>query len=196
MASDCSIIDTKNRRKCKACGLYLNQLPVLDKRKSSSVFWVGLSSVLITEENYRIPLSPITKSGALIQRIEDPYRKDISFYKTNVVKCLPLSNDKIRYPLKHEMEKCYPNLVDEIDTLKPKTIFLLGKQVAQFVLYKHSITSFYLNAHFHYESFIIEGINYVPIHHPSFILVYRRSYIDHYVNGISTFFNKIPVNNV
>jgi DNA polymerase len=196
MASDCSIIDTKNRRKCKACGLYLNQLPVLDKRKSSSVFWVGLSSVLITEENYRIPLSPITKSGALIQRIEDPYLKDISFYKTNVVKCLPLSNDKIRYPLKHEMEKCYPNLVDEIDTLKPKTIFLLGKQVAQFVLYKHSITSFYLNEHFHYESFVIEGINYVPIHHPSFILVYRRSFIDHYVNGISTFFNKIPVTNV
>ena len=97
-------IDT-GRRRCKACGLYLNQLPVLDKGKKSNVFWVGLSSVLITDEDEKIPLSPFTKTGALISQIEDPFRNDISFYKTNVVKCLPLMNNKIRYPLKHEMEK-------------------------------------------------------------------------------------------
>ena len=106
-----------NRRRCKACGLYLNQPPVLDKSKRSNVFWVGLSSVLITDEDEKMPLSPFTKTGALISQIEEPFRNDISFYKTNVVKCLPLINDKIRYPLKHEMEKCYPNLVDEIEFL-------------------------------------------------------------------------------
>jgi uracil-DNA glycosylase len=43
-------------------------------------------------------------------------------------------NDKIRYPLKHEMEKCYPNLVNEIAIVNPSAIFLLGKLVAPFPL--------------------------------------------------------------
>ena len=46
-------IDT-DRRRCNACGLYLNQLPVLDKSKRSNVFWVGLSSVLITDEDEKV----------------------------------------------------------------------------------------------------------------------------------------------
>lgn len=170
MLTDNSIIDTKNRRKCKACGLYLNQLPVSDERKASGIFWVGLSSVLITDEDEKTPLSLFTRSGALISKIEEPYLDDISFYKTNVVKCVPLSENKIRYPLKHEMEKCFPNLTDEIEELKPKTIFLLGKQVAKFVLEKNSIYNFSLDEQFNYDSFIINDISYVPVHHPSFIL--------------------------
>jgi uracil-DNA glycosylase len=189
-------IDTSTRKRCKACGLYLNQYPIIDKQKKSSVFWVGLSSVLISEDDEKIPLSPYTKSGSLISKIEEPFLNDISFYKTNVVKCLPLLNNKIRYPLKHEMEKCYPNLLDEIETLKPKTIFLLGKQVAQFVLEKHSITSFLFNEQFNYEPFIINDISYVPVHHPSFILVYRRKYIDNYILGITSLFQEALALNV
>ncbi|MGV8137072.1 MAG: uracil-DNA glycosylase family protein [Mangrovibacterium sp.] len=185
-------IDT-DRRRCKACGLYLNQLPVLDKGKRSNVFWVGLSSVLITDEDEKIPLSPFTKTGALISQIEEPFRNDISFYKTNVVKCLPLMNNKIRYPLKHEMEKCYPNLVDEIAILNPSVIFLLGKEVAQFVLGKQRYNSFSLDDDFNYQSFNIDGILYVPVHHPSFILVYRRKFIDKYMSAVSTFFQELPV---
>lgn len=191
--SNNDIIDTRNRRICKACGLYLNQLPVLDERKSSNIFWVGLSSVLITEEDEKIPLSKHTRSGALIGKIEEPFLDDITFYKTNVVKCLPLLNDKIRYPLKHEMEKCFPNLVDEIEALKPAIIFLLGKQVAQFVLGKHSYNSFTLNDDFKYESYLINDIVYIPVHHPSYILVYKRKFIENYINGISSFFKKIQV---
>lgn len=191
--SDGNITIDTNRRKCKTCGLYLNQLPILDKYKKASVFWVGLSSVLITDEEEKIPLSPHTKSGALIRQIENPYRDEISFYKTNVVKCLPLNNNKIRYPLKHEMEKCYPNLVDEIEILKPSIIFLLGKQVAQFVLGKHSHNSFSLDENFNYQSFIIDDIIYVPVHHPSFILVYRRKFIENYISGISSFFQELMV---
>ena len=77
-----SLIDTSRRKKCKACGLYLNQLPVLDKQKKSNIFWVGLSSVLITEEEKIQPLSPYTRSGALINEIERSFTDDISFYKT------------------------------------------------------------------------------------------------------------------
>jgi len=192
MTTDESIIDTKNRKKCKACGLYLNQLPVSDNRKESSIFWVGLSSVLIADESDKIPLSANTRSGALISRIEEPFKENISFYKTNVVKCLPLTNNKIRYPLKHEMEKCFPNLIDEIEALKPKIIFLLGKQVAKFVLEQNSINTFSLDDQFDYSSFLINDITFVPVHHPSFILVYRRKLIDNYIGGITSHFHKTP----
>lgn len=186
-----SFIDIKKRRICKACGLYLNQLPVLDKQKKSNIFWVGLSSVLISDEDNKQPLAPNTKSGALINSIEKPFEDEISFYKTNVVKCLPLADNKIRYPLKHEMEKCYPNLVDEILALKPSIIFLLGKQVANFVLIKHSRKITNLSDDFNYEFIEINDILYVPVHHPSFILVYRRKLIENYKNGITKFFEEI-----
>ncbi len=91
------------------------------------------------------------------------------------------------------MEKCYPNLADEIEILKPSIIFLLGKQVAQFVLGKHSHNSFSLDENFNYQSFIIDEIIYVPVHHPSFILIYRRKFIENYINGISSFFQELMV---
>lgn len=189
-------INPINRRKCKACGLYLNQLPVLDEWKSSSVFWVGLSSVLITENNNRSPLSPDTKSGALINKIEAAFINDISFYKTNLVKCLPLSLNKIRYPSKMEMEKCYPNLTEEIEILKPKIIFLLGKQVAKFVLEKNAIKTSTLDDGFKYNSFIVNNICFVPIHHPSYILVYRRKFVESYITGITSFFHEMLIPSV
>lgn len=157
------------------------------------MFWVGLSSVLITESDKRSPLSPYTKSGALLNKIEAAFINDISFYKTNLVKCLPLSHDKIRYPSKMEMEKCYPNLADELDTLKPKIIFLLGKQVAKFVLDKNAIKTFTFDDSFNYESFIINDICYVPVHHPSYILVYRSKLVESYITGITSFFHEMLI---
>ena len=188
-----TFIDNDNRRRCLACGLYLNQLPVLDHQQKSHVFWVGLSSVLITDNEVKKPLSPQTRSGALIETIEKPFKNEVSFYKTNVVKCLPLRNEKIRYPVKREMEKCYPNLEFEIEELKPSIIFLLGKQVANFVLGKHALKIESLSEEFDYQVFKINGILYVPVHHPSFILVYKRRFIDNYREGISVFFEEVLV---
>jgi len=191
-----NLIDTSNRIQCKACGLYLNQLPVIDKKNMASVFWVGLSSVLIGKEEERQPLSPYTRSGALIKEIEEPYTSKISFYKTNVVKCLPLNNSKIRYPFKHEMEKCFPNLETEIEILKPSLVFLLGKQVASFVLEKLFLGDVILDESFNYNTFVINNIRYIPVHHPSYILVYKRKFIKDYINGISSFFQSSMINNV
>ncbi len=188
-----TFIDTNNRRRCLACGLNLNQLPVLDHQQKSHIFWVGLSSVLIAENEVKKPLSPHTRSGALIKSIEEPFKNEISFYKTNVVKCLPLQNEKIRYPVKHEMEKCYPNLEFEIEELKPSIIFLLGKQVANFVLGKHAIKVESLSEEFVYEKFKINDILYVPVHHPSFILVYKRKFIENYRKGISALFDEVLI---
>ncbi len=172
---------------CKACGLYLNQLPVFDNQNKSNVFWVGLSSVLISDEIERQPLSPFTRSGALLKEIENTYTEDIYFYRTNVVKCLPLQKNKIRYPLKHEMEKCFPNLEREINLLKPSIVFLLGKQVSTFVLKKLSFECPDFDRNFKYDSFTNEDIIYIPIHHPSYILVYKRKSIQSYIKGIECF---------
>jgi len=114
---------------CKSCGLYLNQLPVLDNKKTANIFWVGLSAVQFNEEEEKRPLSSNTRSGALIEEIERPFTNEISFYKTNIVKCLPLKENKIRYPLEHEMEKCFPNFEIELAEQNPSIVFLLGKQV-------------------------------------------------------------------
>ena len=82
------------RKVCKTCGLYLNQLPVLDFLKSSHIFWVGLSAVQFDKGIEQLPLSPTTRTGALINTIEETLKTEISFYKTNLVKCVPLKGDE------------------------------------------------------------------------------------------------------
>ncbi len=176
------------RKICKACGLYLNQLPVFDDQRISDVFWVGLSAVRFDEGQEKRPLSPLTASGSLVHRIEEPFKKRIKFYKTNLVKCVPMKEGRIRYPLEHEMEKCVPNFQLELDMLKPKTVFLLGKQVATFVLKKITKGATSLDDNFNYTSTRVDGINFVPIHHPSYVLIYKRKVIDQYIQGIQRLF--------
>jgi uracil-DNA glycosylase len=173
------------RKVCKACGLYLNQLPVLDFLKHSHVFWVGLSAVQFDEGIEHLPLSPSTRTGALINTIEETLKSEISFYKTNLVKCVPLKDDgKIRYPIEHEMEKCFPNFQFELDALNPSVVFLLGKQVANFVMKKKGIKEIELSDNFKYKSFEINGVSFVPIHHPSYILVYKRKLLSSYIKNV------------
>ncbi|MDJ1502050.1 uracil-DNA glycosylase family protein [Xanthocytophaga agilis] len=170
---------------CNLCGLYLNQFPVLDKSKNPNVFWVGLSAVQFDEDQItRQPLASDTRSGALIEAIENLLIDKISFYKTNLVKCLPLKEGKIRYPLEHEMEKCFPNLEIELNFFQPDIVFLLGKQVATFVLKKKGITNITLSDEFKYSSILINNITFIPIHHPSYIQVYKQSKKDLYIESI------------
>ena len=173
---------------CKACGLYLNQRPLFDKKKQASVFWVGLSAVQINADEDGQPLAPGTRSGALIESIELPFLNDVSFYRTNLVKCLPLKNDKIRYPMSHEMEKCYPNLNDELEEMNPSLVFLLGKQVATFVMKQLGVENIQLDESFNFDTFKINNIIYIPVHHPSYVLVYKRKFLAEYVSGIQRFF--------
>lgn len=177
-------INPKSNNMCKACGLYLNQLPATGEKTQAEVFWVGLSAVAFSEEEDRVPLSPTTRSGALIAEIESGFLDSGFFYKTNLVKCLPLKENKIRYPIAGEMEKCFPNLELEIEELNPKVIFLLGKQVAAFVLGTKGISSFSFDEDFKYQGYEIEGVTYVPIHHPSYVLVYKRKNVGNYIANI------------
>lgn len=178
---------------CKACGLYLHQLPACEKAETSHVFWVGLSAVLFEEGVTPQPLSSSTPSGSLIDSIENPLKKEIQFYKTNIVKCVPLNTEKgkIRYPFEHEMEKCFPNFEYEIETLAPTVVFLLGKQTASFVMKKLGVRNITLADDFKYNSFYINGIHFIPIHHPSYILVYKRRELNSYIKSIQSICKKL-----
>lgn len=177
---------------CKACGLYLNQLPVLDFLKYSNIFWVGLSAVQFDEGVEHLPLSPSTRTGALISTIEEPLKDEISFYKTNLVKCVPLKDDgKIRYPIEHEMEKCFPNFQFELDTLNPAVVFLLGKQVSTFVMKKLGVKEISLPENFKYKPIEVNGTFFLSIHHPSYILVYKRNQLQNYIKNIQSICKKM-----
>jgi len=137
-------------------------------------------------DEHKIPLSPSTKSGKLIQDVELASNGNISFFKTNLVKCLPLNEKKIRYPERVEMNKCYPNLETEIDIYKPKVVFLLGRLVAEFTLKKYGHKLGGLGSDFLYKEYKVGETTFVPIHHPSYMLVYKRKAIDKYIKGIQT----------
>lgn len=172
------------KKACKSCGLDIYQGPAFDQFKRSKIFWVGLSAVQFKEGQEKLPLSPLTSSGALIHSIEASLEMQFSFYKTNLVKCAPLQKDKIRYPVAHEMEKCFPNLQWELDHLQPTSVFLLGKQVTDFILKKFGLAKTYLSDDFQYEVFQIGNISFIPIHHPSYILVYKRKLLMQYIDSL------------
>ncbi len=172
------------KKACKSCGLDIYQDPVFDHIKKANVFWVGLSAVLFEEGDEKLPLSILTRTGTLVHSIETPFNNSLSFYKTNLVKRAPMAGDKVRYPLLHEMEKCYPNFEWELETLQPKTVFLLGKQVADFILKKMGVRNFSLDDNFNYHGIQINGITFIPVHHPSYILVYKRKALPEYIASL------------
>ena len=149
--------------------------------------WVGLSAVKVDDIDKETPLSNLTNSGKLISEVEQ-LNREVDFYKTNLVKCLPIQSDKIRYPNKEEMRACYNNLECEVNDFKPKIVFLLGKLVADFVAKDKFDVSFADN--FKYQPVEVDGTLYVPIHHPSYILVYKRKKVNSYMKGISKVIGK------
>lgn len=169
--------------------LCFNQKPLLDVEKECQVFWVGLSAKK-KKSNKEIPLSPETNTGMVIQRIEEVCG-EVTTYKTNLVKCLPLTEEqKLRYPNKKEIDSCYEHLAEEIQELSPKIVFLLGGKVSSAVE-KHLKINFEKWDEFKYHYKKINGVYYVPIHHPSYIYVYRRKRIDEYINEVERIIKRL-----
>ena len=169
-------------KKCQKCGLCSNQKPLLDREKQSEIFWVGLSAKKVCSE-LEGPLSPQTNTGMLIKAIEESLGDTIT-YKTNLVKCLPLNdNKKLRYPNKKEIDCCIKNLEYEIKQLSPKIVFLLGEKVSNSVgKYLDIEFDKWNDFDYYYKEF--QGVYYIPIHHPSYIYVYKRKSIDNYINSV------------
>ena len=163
-------------RKCKKCILCKNQKPLLDKISECNVMWVGLSAKKVSDVNETIPLCNNTNSGRIIESIENRLNY-LGFYKTNLVKCLPLDeNNKLRYPTTNEMYSCIDNLLLEIKELNPKIIFILGKKNYNFIqsyLKKNRINN-----------------KLIYIEHPSYIYVYKRKYINDYIDKVTELIKK------
>ncbi|MHB9148363.1 MAG: uracil-DNA glycosylase family protein [Candidatus Amoebophilus sp.] len=180
-----------NIKGCKKCSLCINQLPLVDKKVSADIMWVGLSAKKVEDVRNTTPLSNDTNSGKLIDHIESGLNK-FRFMKTNLVKCLPLDEQlKLRYPTTDEMKKCYSNLQEEIKTVKPKVIFLLGINVAKFVLKDKKVTITGLDNNYNYSYYRHNELFYVPVHHPSYIHIYKRKQIELYSQGIELVINEI-----
>ena len=169
----------KKITRCKRCDLCQNQSPLLDKNTEKiDVMWVGLSAKQVKDKNHAYPLAPDTNSGKIILEIEE-LLPNITFYKTNIVKCLPLNDkNKIRYPSKIEIETCLPNLIKEIEILNPKVIILLGGLVSQF---------FY--SYLKNNNSSLHNSKIVSVKHPSYIATYKRKNKNEYQKEICDLIN-------
>ena len=148
------------------------------------IMWIGLSNKIDEP-----PLSAETISGKLICAIENKLENVIT-YKTNLVKYAPLNEEgKLRYPTKDEISISLPKVKDEIESINPKIVFMLGQKVTQAIL---NNTEKY--SEFEYSIIEIDGINYVSIHHPSYISVYKRKNVGDYIDGVVNIINKILEN--
>jgi len=175
-----------NIKSCKKCSLCQNQAPLLQNNVvHKGVFFVGLSAVKTHNIESDEPFSERTRSGDLLRSISDDL-EDKAVYFTNIVKCLPLNNNKIRYPTKLEMESCLDNFKHELDILKPEKIVLFGKKVADyFCRYFDAEKNNNL-----LDGFSIYSWNNIPLlfsPHPSYILIYKRKQLESYKQSIFTF---------
>ena len=83
-------------------------------------------------------------------------------YISNIVKCRPPNNRK---PLANEVKECLPWLNEQIEMIKPKVIVLAGSTAVQSYLNIDEPISKLRG-----KWIIKEGIKYMPIFHPSYLL--------------------------
>jgi uracil-DNA glycosylase family 4 len=105
----------------------------------------------------------IGKAGELLTRIIEAIsltREEV--YITNIVKCRPPNN---RDPKSDEISTCFPFLLKQLETIKPKIICALGTFAAQTLLRTESKISS-LRGRFHNY----HGVKLMPTYHPAFLL--------------------------
>lgn len=151
--------------------------------------WVGLSAKkAVGTDNFR-PLHTGTNTGKLVAEIETMC-PGTTFYKTNLVKFPPLdSKGKLRYPTLRECTLCYPELQIELQIVDPQIVLLLGNKTATFVLNQFGLQMQKLS--YKYQVFEYEGRWYVPIHHPSYIMVYKRKEKEQYVQAVKAVIERL-----
>lgn len=157
--------------------------------KNINIMWVGLSAKKATNAESLAPLHIDTNTGKLVAEIEAQCHH-INFYKTNLVKFPPLdSKGKLRYPTLEECALYYPKLRIEIQAVNPRVVLLLGSKTATFVFRQLGLRVPKLS--YLYQSFEYEGRWYVPIHHPSYIMVYKRKEKDQYIHAVKTIIERL-----
>ncbi len=180
----------KKIHKCQSCLLFENQKPLIQsaEQQKYSIFFIGLSAVKVSNVDEEEPFSKCTRSGALLREISNDL--DSSIYFTNAVKCLPLKDNKIRYPAKSEMKACFPNLESEIKQYQPKKLVLFGKQVSKFLVSSLDAIVDDTQIVKGVVSYSTPTLSILSVPHPSYILIYKRKDIDWYINVIKEFVAK------
>lgn len=173
-------------RNCKNCNLCRNQQPLLESCQRCDVMWVGLSAKKVKDVESAVPLDETTRTGKVIAEIEKML-DGVSYYKTNVVKCVPLDeNGKLRYPSRQEMNTCVSNLESEIEHLSPKVVFLLGEKAKSAVAKKYHLNFHRSDELFHYQGVTSGHICFYAIEHPSYVSIYKRKRIEDYKKAVVT----------
>ena len=150
--------------------------------KKPLVYFVGLSAKPNCDH-----LSPQTNTGIIIEQIIHglPY---ITSIKTNLVRTPPIDQKgNLRYPNFSEMEQGWKELQNEMDQMFPDLLVTLGQQVSFFLRSRMGVQPAKprLPADFSSEIYLSQSEpNLLSVHHPSFVFIYRRKYIENYVNNV------------
>lgn len=151
--------------------------------------WVGLSAKKATSVDDFTPLHADTNTGKLVAEIEAQC-PGATFYKTNLVKIPPLdSKGKLRYPTLEECALYYPELQIEFRMVDPQIILLLGIKTATFVLKQYKLQMPKLS--YEYQVFEYKKRWYVPIHHPSYFMVYKRKEKNQYIQAVKAVIERL-----
>ena len=147
------------------------------------VYIVGLSAKPNCEQ-----LDPETKTGYVVQQIINRL-PSAQVIRTNLVRTPPLTKDgKLRYPSKSEMVLGWNELRNEVHQTCPQLIVTLGCQVSSFLISQMGIqpTRLQLPPDFSYkDQTLLSLLPILPVHHPSFVLIYRRKHLENYMDNVA-----------
>lgn len=146
------------------------------------VYFVGLSAKPNCGH-----LSPETNTGNIVEQIIKGLPL-VTCIKTNLVKIPPMdSQGKLRYPNFSEMEEGWKHLQSEMDRVFPYLLVTLGLQVSFFIRSRLGVqpTKPSLPVDFSSKTYLSQSESHLlSVHHPSFVFVYRRKFIENYIDNV------------
>jgi len=147
-----------------------------------AVLFVGLSAKPATSA-----LCHGTNTGNVISAIESAIQP-LRTLRTNLVREPPLNQcGKLRYPNAEEKSAGLQALFGEIGTLRPAVVVALGVEVSRVILRgmcgDQSFSGF--GNSYDYSVAAVGRIRVIPVHHPSFVCIYRRKTLDSYTKAVA-----------
>lgn len=144
----------------------------------AQVMFVWLSYKLDKQWEVLKAFCDTTNSWKVISQLEESC-VGVSVHKTNLVSWVPLDEKwKIRYPNVKEKETWLRDLLQEIENIKPKIVYLFWRQVSDFVIQKLDLEK---RSDFEYIQW---NTTFLLAQHPSYIYIYKRTELDNYIKNI------------
>ena len=154
----------------------------------ADVMWVGISMKPLKES-----LDDSTATGRVVTTIERRLHGH-TFHRTNLVKFSPLDNaGRLRLPAAKEIEHGLKVLHSEIDHVRPRVVIALGAIVSKTMIAATEDPSRFdgVGKRIRYRSYAFRGISLVPVHHPSYILIYKRQRLQDYIAQLTKIIREV-----